>query len=46
MTSRNIFDREKREARRQRIITLCAWMCFVALAILALENVGGLTVLL
>lgn len=41
MTVRNIFDREKRMARRQRMLTMCAWSCFAALALLALDNVGA-----
>jgi len=40
MSVRNIFDREKRMARRERMVSMCAWSCFVALALLALDNFG------
>jgi len=45
MSVRNIFDREKRMARRERLLSLFAWSCFVALALLALDNVGAAAVL-
>jgi len=45
MTVRNIFDREKRYARRQRFVSLFAWTCFMAIALLALDNVGVAAVL-
>jgi len=45
MTVRNIFDREKRLARRQRLVSLFAWTCFMAIALLALDNVGVAAVL-
>ncbi len=40
--TRNIFDREKREARYQHLVRLCAWSCFLTLALLALDRVGAL----
>lgn len=45
MSVRNIFDREKRAARRERLLRLFAWTCFIAIAMLALDNVGAAAVL-
>ncbi len=45
MAARNIFGRKKRMARRERMLSFCAWSCFVALAMLALDNVGAMQIL-
>lgn len=38
MAIRNIFDREKRERRRDRILRFFAWASFLTLFVLAAEQ--------
>jgi len=42
--TRNIFDREKRESRRERTISFLAWSCFLCLALLAFDRMGIFTI--
>ncbi len=46
MAIRNIFDREKRERRRQQAVRFVAWMSFLTLLILALDRALQATILL
>lgn len=38
MAIRNIFDREKRERRRDRILRVVAWLSFLTLFVLAADR--------